>query len=307
VTSKVKTNLPASILARLLAESRKTGTDNQLILAAYAYERFLARLAHSTVIERFVLKGAMLLRTWSDHPYRSTRDLDFLRRGDAGVDAIRHDIETISAARVEPDGLEFDLDSLVLEPIRIEDEYGGTRATMRVYCGKVRIPIQIDIGIGDAVFPPPQLSRYATILGMEEPEIYTYARETVVAEKLEAMIVLGERNSRIKDFFDIRYLAETFEFDRRVLRDAIRSTLSRRATPIPVEDPIGMTAAYWENPMRPAQVRAFARRSGLAASVETGGEILSLIRSFLLPILDDVRGNLSCDGRWPPGGPWQAQ
>ena len=304
MTRKVKSNLPASILARLLAESRATGADNQRTLAAYAYERFLARLAHSPVRDRFVLKGAMLMRTWSDHPFRSTRDLDFLRRGDGSDDAIRRDIETICTTEVEPDGLRFDLDSLSMEPIRIEDEYGGTRVTMRAYCGSVRMPMQIDIGLGDAVFPPPELRHYATLLGMEEPEVYAYTRETVIAEKLEAMIVLGDRNSRIKDFFDIRYLAESFAFERRTLTEAVRATLLRRSTPIPVDDPFGLTAEYWENPMRPAQIRAFARRSGLAASVESGSEILAVIRPFLLPVLEDVRAGRLHEGSWPAGGPW---
>ncbi|HVT44696.1 MAG TPA: nucleotidyl transferase AbiEii/AbiGii toxin family protein [Thermoanaerobaculia bacterium] len=146
-----KGNLPASVLARLLARSKQSGVDNQLTLTAYGYERFLARLAESTVRERFVLKGAMLLQTWSEHPYRSTRDLDLLRRGDASDESIRRDIDTICRAVVEPDGVEFDVSSLRLEPIRIEDEYGGTRATIDAYCGKVRLPLQIDIGVGDAL------------------------------------------------------------------------------------------------------------------------------------------------------------
>lgn len=304
MTRKVKSNLPASILARLLAESRKTGADYQMILTEYACERFLARLAHSTVRDSFVLKGAMLLRTWSDHPYRATRDLDLLRRGDASEDAIRRDVMTICATSVEADGVEFDRESLSLEPIRVEDEYGGTRITMHAYCGKARMPVQIDVGVGDAVFPAPQLRHYSTLLGMEEPEVFAYARETVIAEKLEAMIVLGDRNSRIKDFFDIRYLAENFEFDREMLSEAVRSTLSQRNTPIPADDPISLTAQYWENPMRPAQVRAFARRSGLTASVETGREILAAIRPFLLPILDDIRAGLTRHNTWRPGGPW---
>lgn len=304
MTRGKQSNLPASVLGRLLARSKKTGDDYQTLLTAYVCERFLFRLAASSVRDRFVLKGAMLLRVWSDHPYRMTRDLDLLRRGDGTAEAIRHDIEEVCTTSVEADGLEFDIESIRLEPIRTEDEYAGTRATMRAYCGKARMPLQIDIGVGDAVFPKPELRHYSTLLGMQEPEVFAYARETVIAEKLEATIVLGDRNSRIKDFFDLRYLAETFEFDRKTLAEAVRSTLARRGTPIPPDDPIGLTAAYWDNPTRPPQVRAFARRSGLEAGPETGRAILAVIRPFLIPVLDEVRHGVSREGNWPPGGPW---
>jgi hypothetical protein len=288
-------NIPASILGRLLARSRKTGDDYQTLLVAYACERFLSRLAVSSVRGRFVLKGAMLLRVWTDQPYRATRDLDLLRRGEGSAEAIRRDVEEVCAIPIEADGLEFDIASIELEPIRTEDEYVGTRVTMRAYCGKVRLPLQIDIGVEDSVYPKPELRDYSTLLGMEEPRVFAYAKETVIAEKLEATIVLGDRNSRIKDFFDLRYLAETFAFDRMILTEAIRSTLARRSTPIPADDPIGLTEAYWDNPMREPHVRAFARRSGLDASVKTGQEILAMIRPFLIPILEDVRAGVARD------------
>lgn len=305
MTREEKRNVPASILARLLARSKKTGDDYQTLLTAYVCERFVVRLAASSVRDRFVLKGAMLLRIWSKQPYRATRDLDLLRRGDGSVEAIRRDIEEVCATSVEADGLEFDIESIQLQPIRAEDEYAGTRVTMRANCGKARLPLQIDIGVGDAVYPKPELRHYSTLLGMEEPEIFAYTRETVTAEKLEAVIVLGDRNSRIKDFFDLRYLAETFDFDRRTLAEAVRSTLARRGTRIPADDPIGLTETYWENPARPPQVRAFARRAGLDTGVETGRAILATIRPFLIPILEDVRNSVVREGTWPPGGPWR--
>jgi predicted nucleotidyltransferase component of viral defense system len=304
MTHEKKSNLPASILDRLLRRARKTGDEYQTLLTAYVCERFLFRLAASPVRDRFVLKGAMLLRIWSDQPYRATRDLDLLRRGDGTADAIRRDIETICQVPVEADGLDLDIASIQLEPIRAEDEYVGTRVTMRVYCAKARIALQIDIGVGDTVYPAPALRQYTSLLGMTEPEIFAYAPESVIAEKLEAMLVLGDRNSRIKDFFDLRYFAQNFSFDRRILGEAIRSTFSRRNTPIPVDDPIGLTEIYWENPTRPSQVRAFARRSGLEVEVANGREILAVIRPFLVPVLEDLRTRTMRDGTWPPGGPW---
>jgi hypothetical protein len=144
------------------------------------------------------------------------------------------------------------------------------------------------------------------LLDLPSPEVLVYPREAVVAEKLEAMVVLGDRNSRIKDFFDLHHLASRFEFDRATLAEAVRKTFARRRTPIPAEEPIGLTSAYWDNPSRPAQVRAFARRARLTFAGQPGDEFVSLLGAFLLPILDDLRSNDAREGTWSPGGPWQA-
>ena len=122
-----KSGLPASVAARLLNRAKQTGDDYQTLLASYCLERFLYRLGASSVRNRFVLKGAMLLRLWSDQPYRATRDLDLLRRGDASFDAIRDDIRTICTTPVEPDAVAFDAEAVRIEAIRAEDEYAGTR------------------------------------------------------------------------------------------------------------------------------------------------------------------------------------
>ncbi len=135
--------------------------------------------------------------------------------------------------------------------------------------------------------------------------VLAYPREAVVAEKLEAMVVLGDRNSRIKDFFDLYYLAAHFDFDRVTLEESIRRTFERRRTPIPTEQPIALTPAYWENPSRPAQVRAFARRAGLTVGVQPGIEIAGSLGAFLLPVLEDLRRGARREGTWAPRGPWR--
>lgn len=120
------------------------------------------------------------------------------------------------------------------------------------------------------------------------------------------MVVLGDRNSRIKDFFDLHHLASRFSFDRATLAEAVRRTFARRMTEVPAEPPIGLTAAYWENPSRPAQVRAFARRAGLAVAGDPATEIAPLLGAFLLPIIDDLHRGARRDAVWPPGGPWRS-
>lgn len=300
-----KANLAASVAARLLNLARQTGDDYQLLLTSYCLERFLYRLAVSECRERFVLKGAMLLRLWSDRPYRATLDLDLLRRGDGAFDASRADLRAIVATPVPADAVEFDGERIGIEAIRAEDEYAGTRATLPARCGKARLVLQIDMGLADAVWPAPGTCTYPTLLDFPAPELLAYPREAVVAEKLEAMVVLGDRNSRIKDFFDLHHLATRFEFDRATLTEAVRRTFERRQTPLPERPPIALTRAYWDNPSRPAQVRAFARRARIEVPEDFAEECSRTLDAFLSPLLDDLRSGRKPAGTWPSGGPWR--
>lgn len=300
-----RTDLAASVAARLLNRARETGDDFQNLLTAYALERFLYRLGVSDHHDRFVLKGAMLLRLWSDRPYRATRDLDLQRRGDAGVDAIREDLRAIVTTPVVPDGIRFDAERVRIEAIRAADEYAGTRATMLAHCGKARLTLQIDMGLGDAVWPAPQVCTYPAMLDLPAPELLAYPREAVVAEKFEAMVVLGDANSRIKDFFDLHHLACRFEFERATVAEAVRRTFARRRTPLPQATPLALTRTYWDNPSRPAQMRAFARRAEIDVPDGFADECTRVLDAFLAPVLDDLRTGRKPAGTWRPGGPWR--
>lgn len=300
-------NLPASVAARLRDRAREAGEDYQKVLVDYCFERFLYRLSQSPECDHFVLKGAMLLRVWFEQPYRATADLDLLRVGGGSADTIRDAVARICKTEVEPDGVSFDRGSIRTEAIRAEDEYAGRRVTLVAACDTARLPLQIDVGMGDAAWPAPGLQAFPAMLEFPAPRVLAYQPESVVSEKLEAMIVLGERNSRIKDFFDVHFLAERFEFDRVTLLRSVRRTLARRDTALPVDTPIALTTADWESPTRPAQVRAFARRAGLTLGSEPGDLILPMLRSFLMPLLEDLRREAPRDATWPPGGPWQSR
>jgi Nucleotidyl transferase AbiEii toxin, Type IV TA system len=163
VNRQQPTDFPASVQARLLRRTRATGEVYQSLFLAFVAERFLYRLGRSSVRDRFVLKGAMLLRAWSDQPYRATRDLDLLRRGGGSDESMRSDVETICKTEIEPDGLAFDASSIEVESIRAETEYVGTRLTVVVRSGKARVTFQIDVGVGDAVWPEPQRRPYPTL------------------------------------------------------------------------------------------------------------------------------------------------
>jgi hypothetical protein len=217
----------------------------------------------------------------------------------------RDDLRAIVATPVAPDAVTFDGKHIEIEAIRAEDEYAGTRTTLRAACGSARLSLQIDMGLGDSVWPAPQPCAFPTILNFPAPQLLAYPREAVVAEKLEAIVVLGDRNSRIKDFFDLDYLSSRFEFDLATLTEAVRRTFERRHTPAPPEDPIGLTAAYWENPTRPQQVRAFARRARIEVPEKPAEEFARRLHAFLSPVLDELRNGARSEGTWRPGGPWR--
>ena len=234
-------NVGASVRARLTNLSRETGDDFQLLLQRYGAERFLFRLGESPYRERFVLKGAMLLAIWGEATYRPTRDLDFTGYGSALPDDIRPAIRDICSFPVTDDGIVFNGEALTIEPIRGHDEYDGLRARLDAKLHGARIPIQIDIGFGNAIQPPPIDAHYPVLLGGSRPQIRVYPREAVVAEKLHAMVMHGERNSRYKDFYDLHALAQHFAFEGKCLVRAISATFERRGTRISEVRPVALT------------------------------------------------------------------
>lgn len=305
MTRESPVNLAESVRQRLLNLARREGEDFQVTLNNYFLERFLYRLSRSAVHHRFVLKGALLLRLWAEHPYRATLDLDLLRQGGSDGEAVAADIRTICATAVEPDGVEFDARDLTLEPIREDQEYAGLRVAFTAKLGSARTRLQVDIGIGDAVWPAPQEQTYPAMLEFPAPRVLTYSRPAVVAEKFEAMVVLGARNSRIKDFFDIHYFATHFAFDGAELAEAIRRTFNRRKTPLPEEVPVGLTEEYWKQAGRDTQLRAFLRRARIDVASQKLSEIAPMLREFLLPPCEALRNEKPFAQYWPAGGPWR--
>lgn len=285
MTAKVVKDRAASVRERLLNLARRRGEDFQITLRNYLFERFLYRLSLSDVKERFVLKGAMLLRLWAEQPYRATADLDLLSRGNNDPTSVGRDIATICKMRAPDEVVSFDEKSIVVEPIRADEEYAGVRATFEARLGAIRERLQVDVGFGDILWPPAPELTYPVTLGEAAPILHAYRPESVIAEKLEAIVSLGIRNSRIKDFFDIDYLARTERFERLVLIEAIQRTFARRSTPIPHDPPIGLTAEFWKQPGRDAQVKAFARRARLPVTSEEAIDLGLRVAQFVLPLL----------------------
>ena len=285
MTAKKPKDRSASVRARLLNLARDRGEDFQVTLRHFLFERLLYRLGRSELRERFVLKGAMLLRLWADQPYRATMDLDLLSRGNSDPDSVTRDIAAICRAEVPDDGVVFDASTIAVEQLRLQEEYAGARATFEARLGTIREQLQVDIGFGDAIWPHAEEVSYPVALGDPSPLIRVYSPETVIAEKLHAIVSLGILNSRIKDFFDIDYLAQNEQFDCAVLIEAVRRTFARRGTPIPPEPPIGLTPEFWSLPGREAQIKAFSRRARLETSPQSAAELGRRVAAFAVPIL----------------------
>jgi predicted nucleotidyltransferase component of viral defense system len=293
--------LAQSVQTRLVRAAKELHVDPNLILSRYAAERLLHRLAQSRHADRFVLKGAMLLVVWLGDIIRPTRDVDLLGLGDLGDATVVEIFREIATTDVEPDGVVFDATSVSVARIREDDAYGGRRVMLSGHLGSVRLRVQIDIGIGDAVFPDPEWIEYPSLLDLPRPKVKAYRPETAIAEKLHAMVTLGSKNSRMRDFFDIRALARAEAFDGERLARAISTTFERRRLGIP-KKPLALTHAFTEVDGKRDQWNSFLRKNGLPH--EEFDAVIGEIAGFLLPVLSSITSSAPFDKVWVPRGPW---
>jgi hypothetical protein len=228
-------NMAASVRAKLLNISRKDNRPFEEVLQYYAMERFLYRLSLSEHSKCFILKGALMLRVWDFPEIRPTMDIDMLGVTDNEEQKLLNQIKQVLRVEVEPDGLIFDTESLQTEQITEEADYKGIRVRFTGTLGSAMVRMQIDIGFGDALYPKPEQQKLPTILDFPAPDLLCYTRESAIAEKFQAMVKLGEVNSRMKDFYDIWMLSQQFEFSGISLLTAIKLTFSNRNTVIPEE------------------------------------------------------------------------
>ena len=209
----------------------------------------------------------------------------------------------VCSQNVEDDGLTFLPDTIRVERIRDEEAYEGVRVRVEARLGNVRIPLQIDVGLGDTIVPASEELEYPTLLKFPAPKLHAYSKESVVAEKFEAMVKLGVANSRMKDFYDLWVLAQRFEFDSGTLAAAIQSTFKTRRTALPRSSPLALRTEFYELPTKQTQWRAFLRKSKLKADSSLK-EIIEVIREFLMPVVDGVLKGNEENQVWQPGGPW---
>lgn len=281
--------LARSVQVRLARHARAIGVDSNLVLTRYAVERFLYRLSRSPHAERFVLKGALLMLVWLGETLRPTSDADLLGFGELSEGALAQILRDVAAQEVEPDAVDFLGDSVRVEPIRVEDDYGGWRATIQARVGAARLTVQVDIGIGDAVTPAPEWLDYPGLLDLPRPRLRAYPRESVAAEKLHAIVLFGSRNRRMKDYFDLHALAREGAVDAAVLGEAIAATFVRRTTKVPNAVPPGLRDDFAKDSSTQAQWKAFLDRSRIEAPPLA--DVVAEIRSFALEPLRLARIN----------------
>ncbi len=298
-------SIVASVRQRLINLSKVRGEDPNLVFIRYAIERLLYRISCSTQSEKFILKGAMLFATWTDKPYRPTKDLDLLGFGDSSAEQLQKIFTEICQISVEPDGLEFNPATIQITEIREDLEYPGQRIRLESKLGNARINLQIDIGFGDSIVPEPIELEYPTLLDMPSPHIKAYSIETVVAEKLETIVSKGILNSRMKDFYDLRTMAKEFQFDGSNLTKAIMATFTKRGTSIPHGNPVAFTEEFYANIDKQLQWKAFLRTSKLEEITLELPQVISEIQTFLSPPIAAAVNNESFAKKWCPIGPWK--
>ena len=304
MTTNKPINIAASVRQRLLNKARKDQRPFAELLQYFAMERFLYRLSHSPHAEKFVLKGALMLRAWEFPLPRATMDIDMLGRNFSNeISIVSVQVKDICTTVIQPeDGLEFDENSIIVERITEDADYEGVRVRFVGKLGTTLINMQLDIGFGDIIVPGPQRISLYSLLDFPQVDLNGYSMESAISEKFEAMVKLGELNSRMKDFYDIWLLARFYNFDRENLCHAISETLKQRGTDLP-DQITPFSGKFGQN--KSQQWLAFRKRLGSEDSPEEFPEIISFIREFLGPVINDLRSGQYGTGIWPAPGPWE--
>ena len=268
------------------------------MLTKCGLERVLYRIAQSKHRETFVLKGALLFELWTEQRYRPTRDADFLARGENSPERFVAIFKEICEMHVEDDGLRFDAGTVTAERITEDADYEGVRVKFVGHLENARIPIQIDLGFGDVITPAPVETEIPSLLNLPNAKLLTYPRETVVAEKFEAMVDLGLANSRMKDFYDIRSLSRDFPFEAASLSEAIKKTFARRDTKLPSGTPLVFTSEFFDDSDKKKQWAAFCNKNRSYVPEMSLESVCQEIRAFLMPLVEALNVNAALPPKW---------
>lgn len=297
-------NVAASVLARLRNSSRSSDGPFQQVLQLYAIERFLYRISKSSHAQSVILKGALLLKTIGIPGARPTVDIDMLRKGKADQASLVTLIKDCATLDVAADGLAFIADSVVAEEIVKDSEYGGTRILLDARMDNVRLRVQVDFGVGDVMVPGPRMIEYPVFLGSDTIQLLAYPVESAIAEKLQAMVALGNANSRMKDFYDVWICSNHLDFDANVLLKAIDATFKNRETPVPAGEFEALTAAFVEG--HRVQWNAFVRKLREDELTDAFDKVVSELRTFAMPVLGALARGEKLTQRWKAGQGWEA-
>ena len=290
-----------NVRLKLLSQSKQIAFD--YLLLRYAYERFLYRLGLSPHAQRFILKGASAFSVWFGPMFRVTRDTDLLCHGNPDPDRLMQCFKEICRQEVPDDGIRFDTSSMESCEIKKDAKYCGTRIMFNAWIHNARVTMQFDVGFGDSVYPAAEFSEYPKLLDdFQNPNILVYPRYTVVAEKYEAIVSLGMRNSRLKDYFDIWLLTNAFVFDYDLLNEAIQKTFERRENELPINIPVGLTAEFFQDAIKQSQWNAFLKKVSPSRKPANLQMAVERIADFLNPFIFTPSTSFI---RWLPDKGWQ--
>ncbi len=285
-----------SVKERLKKQAIEDGKTMQDKLVTYGLERTIYRLSVSKYAEKFTLKGGIFLYALFHGEYtRATTDIDLLAQripNDAEeLTNVFNDIFSIECN----DALRFDLNTLEVIDITELKEYHGVNVSIMGYLDRTKVPVSIDIGFGDVVYPERMKMEFPVLLDMEVPEIYAYSIYSVIAEKFEAFVSLGLANGRYKDFYDIYVLADSYNLDGMELMKAIVETFTHRETSF--DDIAAFDDDFTKDETRQGRWRAFIKKKKALVKVEFE-EIMRLLKELLLPIVDSIHNDNSFEQTW---------
>ena len=298
-------NLSSSVKARLQNKAKETNRSFSEILQYYGMERFLYRFSRSKYADKFILKGALMFTVWQVPERRTTLDIDFLAYYDNQIASIEKVIKDVCGIKVEPDGLVFDLQTVKGQTIKEDADYEGVRVKFIGFLERSRIPMQIDVGFGDIIYPRPEVIDYPVILDFPMPHLKGYPVESVASEKFEAMVKLGLLNSRMKDFYDIWLMIRQFNFDGIQLAEALRRTFKYRKTSLPQKKTLFAEEIYDEKSDRQTLWKAFLKKGGIGHAPEMLSTTARQIEKFLIEPLDAIRKDNNFNKKWEIPGLWK--
>ena len=285
-----------SVKDRLKNKSVISGKTFQDALIAYGLERTVYRLSISEYVDRFTLKGGIFLYALFDGEFsRATRDIDLLAMNLPNtIEYIKTVFEKIFSIDCD-DALQYDLCTLEVKNITEFKEYHGVNVSVIAYLDKTKVPISIDIGFGDVVYPSRVKMEFPVLLSMEAPEIYAYSISSVISEKFETIVSLGDANSRYKDFYDIYFLADSYNLDGTELKEAIKATFEHRKTGF--SDIFAFTDDFITSEIHQRRWHAFTKKKKTLLNVELL-EVIDVIKVVLLPIVESIRDNKEYRLKW---------
>ena len=298
-------NIQASVRARLQNKAKETNRPFSEVLQYYGLERFLYRFSKSQYARQFILKGALMFTAWNIPERRTTLDIDFLARFDNQIGSIEKVIKDICKIKVVSDGLVFDPETVKGMRIKEDADYEGVRVKFVGFLERARIPMQMDIGFGDIVYPRPKIFDYPVILDLPKPHLKGYPLESVVSEKFEARVKLGLLNSRMKDFYDIWLMMRQFDFNGLNLTEALKRTFEHRKTELPQKRPLFAEEIYYDKSDRQTLWMAFLRKGDIKHAPDKLSVTAKEIEKFLIKPLDAIHKRIEYKKTWKASEIWR--